>query len=656
MKKRVLEIMVVDNDVERCERYIQELKTHLPGYKITVCHLAMEALAVLKTRAASFAVVLVDHRLPDMEGVLLCKEIVGLDYILPLIIVVDEGMEYLIAGALNAGADDYLIKDRKGNYLQLVSAVLKKAIINLGHRVARCRAESAREESEEKFRKVFMLSPDTVFISSLKDGRIIEVNENVLKDFGYHRTEVIGRTTVEIGIIRAQDRVILKKMIKEKGFYNNIEFTLFTRNREMRHCLLSGHLINIGGEECIIQTVNDITARQRMEEELLKSKNLETIGILAGGIAFDFNHLLTSIMGNLSIAKMSLDDVEKIYRALSRAEEIAIEAADLAGKLLTFSKGGEPVNTENSLTSLLYNIMNTEIKAPHVQIEYIKENDVWSVKGDESQLKNLFLNVLTNAVEAIPAGRHGRVTVRAENVFISWDNRLALEEGNYVKLIVEDNGVGIAEENLDRIFAPYYTTKNFVTRQGVGLGLSICQSIVKKHNGHISAQSRLGKGSSFTIYLPAYAVGDPVHPDNDHSFLTGTGRILVMDDEQYIGDITDKMLKQMGYQVDIAREGDAALALYKNALGTNLRYDAVILNLTNKVGMGGEDALARLLEIDPKVKAIVSSGYLEDAKTLKWIKAGFCEALKKPYSITRLCEVLNKVISGSYAAPQGAKK
>jgi PAS domain S-box-containing protein len=501
--------------------------------------------------------------------------------------------------------------------------------------------------SEEIFRKAFMNNPGIIFICTVSDGLIIEVNDNVSIILGFEATEVRGRSLVELGVISIRDRRHLEEAIHREGYFNDIQMTMVTKSGDPRTCLVSGRQVRIGTENCLVHVVYDITARQRMEEELLRSRNLETIGILAGGIAGDFNGLLTSILGNISIAKLSLHDVEKIYRALSRAEEIAIEATALASKLLTFSDGGLPVNKENSIKNIIFDIIQNELRAPDLNIDFQKELGLWSVWGDDAQLKNLFHNVILNAVEAIPEGRNGNIIIHTENHLLNGRNVWGLDEGKYVEIRIEDNGIGIPPENREKVFAPYFTTKDNVTRKGVGLGLTICQSIVKRHNGHMEIRSVLGKGTVVTIFLQVFSKETAAQKINDYSYLKGTGYILVMDDEQYVGDITQKMLTQMGYRVDLVKEGITAVEFYKNELKSDDPYDVVILNLSNKVGLGGEDTLVKLKRIDPKVKAIASSGYLKDSDFEGLIKKGFCDAMKKPYSITSLSETLNTVINQS---------
>jgi signal transduction histidine kinase len=251
------------------------------------------------------------------------------------------------------------------------------------------------------------------------------------------------------------------------------------------------------------------TQQKKKQEELLKSKNLESIGILAGGIARDFNNYLTSIMGNISIAKMSLHNTRKIHRSLNRAEETSIKAADLAAKLLTFSEGGEPINKKNSITAIIRNTIEYHFKDTPVTFHNRREQKTWPVCGDETQLQQIIYNILLNAVQAIPD--EGEIIIETENVSLAQPNEFSLTAGNYVKISVKDSGVGIPAKNLDKIFDPFFSTKDTITHEGVGMGLSISQSIIKKHHGTLVVDSTEGSGTTVTIVIPAYSE-EPCQP------------------------------------------------------------------------------------------------------------------------------------------------
>ena len=273
--------------------------------------------------------------------------------------------------------------------------------------------------------------------------------------------------------------------------------------------------VTLNFQNCIVRKHAESALREiqekflKKQEELLKSKNMESIGILAGGIARDFNNYLTSIMGNIAIAKLSLDNTRKIHRALNRAEETSIKAADLAAKLLTFSEGGEPITRKNSITDIIRNTLDYHFKNTPVTFQYNSEKKTWPVCGDESQLTQVIYNILLNAVQAIPG--EGEVIIETENVSLAQPNEFSLTPGNYVKISVKDNGVGIPAKNLDKIFDPFFSTKEAITHEGVGMGLSISQSIIKKHKGTITVDSTEGKGTTVTIVIPAYSE-EPCQP------------------------------------------------------------------------------------------------------------------------------------------------
>ncbi|MGE5343814.1 MAG: ATP-binding protein [Candidatus Omnitrophota bacterium] len=234
----------------------------------------------------------------------------------------------------------------------------------------------------------------------------------------------------------------------------------------------------------------------------LKNRNLESIGILAGGIARDFNNYLTSIMGNISIAKLSMHDAEKINRALNRAEDISIKAADLAGKLLTFSEGGHPIYTSVSVPSLIKEVIRADFSKTAIKFDFQKKNNIWPMLGDETQLHQLISSIIHNSAESMPNG--GTVTIETQNVTLPSDNRLELEEGNYILISIHDSGTGIPRENMEKIFDPFFSTKDPLKENGIGLGLSICLSIIKKHRGHIAIDSAVGKGTTVSLHIPAF--------------------------------------------------------------------------------------------------------------------------------------------------------
>jgi two-component system cell cycle sensor histidine kinase/response regulator CckA len=496
-------MLLVSGEEYLRQNFERALEKEPEDYELTVCTRPDDVFRKLEKEDFAFDIIVIDSQLPGISGLDLCKKLQPTEVLLPRILLLEKGMEASVIEALKCGVHDYIIKNEGEEYLRRLKTTLTKVLLNFENCIVRRELAAALKETEEKFQKAFMLSPNPMVISNLDNRCIIEINENGVKQFGYSRDEIIGKTSIQLGIIKPEDRETIEKLLRETGSFSNLEMKLYTRSGEELICLISAQLITIGRETCIIQSISDITRQKRMQKELLKSKNLESIGVLAGGIARDFNDYLTSIMGNISMAKLSLHDAGKIHKALNRAEEISIQAADLASKMITFSDGGAPIYRKSSISSIIRDIIEFSFRQMDTDVicKYRKDTDVWPVYGDETQLRQLIYSILLNAIEAMPNG--GEALIQTGNITISPGNELALKEGDYVKITIKDSGVGIPEKNLDKIVDPFFSTKDTISRNGVGLGLTICQSIVSKHNGHLDVSSTVGQGTTVNIYLPA---------------------------------------------------------------------------------------------------------------------------------------------------------
>lgn len=385
-----------------------------------------------------------------------------------------------------------------------------------------------------------------------------------------------------------------------------------------------------------------IIEKQQMEVELLKARKLESVGILAGGIAHDFNNLLTAIMGNISLAKMHLSPGDRIYDMLDKAEHASMRAGDLTNQLITFSKGGTPFKKTVLIGELIKSVAHFSLSDSDVSSRFDIPADLLPVEIDESQIRQVIHNMIVNAEEAMPNG--GTIHISAENIVIAGGEGLPLEEGKHLKISIKDQGIGIHEDNLHRIFDPYFTTKEMGSCKGMGLGLSICYSIVKNHRGHILVESQVGAGTAFHIYLPVSQNMPEAHREAPEKPLVGRGLVLMMDDEQSVRDVAGEMLRRIGYRVEFAKEGKEAIVLYSNALKSGQAFDAVILDLTVHEGMGGKETIINLLEIDPSVRAIVSSGHSSDPVVSEFRQYGFKGVVSKPYKIRDLSDMLSKVM------------
>jgi PAS domain S-box-containing protein len=394
----------------------------------------------------------------------------------------------------------------------------------------------------------------------------------------------------------------------------------------------------------VVLIIRDITEKQKLERELFKSKKLESIGILAGGIAHDFNNILTGITSNLFKAKMSLPKDSIPYNSILSAEKAAFRASRLTNQLLTFSRGGEPIKESQSIREIIEDAVGFSLHGSNVDCNLELPDDLWHLEIDRGQIDQVINNLILNADQAMPDG--GTITVKGDNIIVSEDVSegtnayLPLAPGDYVRISVKDNGAGIHPEDIDKIYDPYFTTKE----DGSGLGLTICYSILKKHNGLIFVKSRLGVGTTFLIYLPASKkeVGKQAVENNEA--IEGSGKILVMDDEDVVRIAAGQVLKSIGYDVEFAKNGQEVIDLYTEAMNAGEPFDVIIMDLTVPGGMGGRESIEKLLKIDPDVKAIVSSGYSNDPVMAEFGKYGFKGVVAKPYKIDELHNILQQVM------------
>jgi len=395
----------------------------------------------------------------------------------------------------------------------------------------------------------------------------------------------------------------------------------------------SGGLIVIG---------RDITEHLKMEKELQKIDKLKSVGVLAAGIAHDFNNLLTAILGNIQLAKMySSDDYPKsAIERLTEAEKASMQAKDLTQRLLTFSKGGEPVKQTAQISEIIKATVQLALSGSNVGYEFSIHEELWLAEVDTGQISQVIQNLVANANQAMPTG--GVIKIKAENYVSSNEDNIPIKDGKYIKISFSDEGAGIAEKFLSKIFDPYFTTKSKDFNKGTGLGLSICHSIIEKHGGYITVESKLGVGTTFYVYLPACQkeVEEKVEVEERNVF--GRGKVLLMDDEEMVRKVAGEILRHLGYDVEFAKNGSSAIKLYKQALQSK-PFDAVILDLTIPGGIGGKETLEQLQEIDPKVKAIVSSGYSTDSIISNYKQYGFSGAIVKPYNIKELSDILRKI-------------
>jgi PAS domain S-box-containing protein len=505
-------------------------------------------------------------------------------------------------------------------------------------------AEKALRISEEKFSRAFHASPAWMTISTLREGRYLDINETFLRETGFRRDEVIGQTSIGLGTwADAAERAAVFAKIEKGDIIRNIEVKRRTRDGRMLSVLWSADVVEIGGQQCIISATLDVTDLKRLEDESLKAQKLESLSVLAGGIAHDFNNLLAGILGNVSFAKLLILDNHQALKRLNECENASLRARDLTSQLLTFARGGEPVRKLVSLPPLITDSANFALRGSNVLCRFDFSEDIRSIEADEGQLNQVINNLVINAHQAMPEG--GEIVISARNVDVTPAQGLPLGEGRYVMIEVRDSGNGIAPGVLPRIFDPYFTTKS----GGSGLGLASAYSIVKRHHGFIMAESSPGQGAVFRFYLPASessgaAPEIPVAADKTTRF---EGRVLVMDDEEIIRSVAAEILAHLGFEVVTCSDGGEAVRIFRDAMDEGRPYDVVIMDLTVPGGQGGKETIRQLCALEAGVRAIVSSGYSNDPVMANYVEYGFSGAVSKPFRVEEMAAVIARVLRPS---------
>jgi two-component system, cell cycle sensor histidine kinase and response regulator CckA len=399
--------------------------------------------------------------------------------------------------------------------------------------------------------------------------------------------------------------------------------------------------VEVVGAKCwrLVGVCTNISDRVHMEEEMRKNQNLESLGVLAGGIAHDFNNALTGVIGSLTLLEMLVARDSDAYQIAKDGKRAADRTRDMTHQLLTFAKGGTPVKEVASIEALIRETTTLSLHGSNTKPEYHLAEDLHSVNLDQGQIGQVIQNLILNADQAMPGG--GTLKVLAENVEIFTQDSRPIAAGEYVKVSVVDQGFGMSKEVMAKIFDPYFSTKT----AGHGLGLSITHSIIQKHGGHIAVHSEQNVGTTFEFYLPALQEIAPTTTEQSQELARGTGRILLMDDDEMTQIAVKAMLEALGYEVEVVYDGAAALQAYQAARETTRPFDGVIMDLTIPGGMGGQEAVGKLHEMDPKARVIVSSGYANDPILTQFSEYGFAGKVRKPVNIQELAETVKRVLA-----------
>lgn len=511
------------------------------------------------------------------------------------------------------------------------------------------RMESALMEEKERLRVTLRSIGDGVIVTD-DVGRVVLMNDVAETLTGWKQEEAMSQPLEKVfniinEVTGARCENPAEKVLREGRIVGLANHTILIAKDGTRRVLGdSGAPIrdDKGKTLGVVLVFRDETGIRQMETEMAKMQRLESIGVLAGGIAHDFNNYLTAIEGNIALAKMKLGPGNKaVVDRLSDAEKASVMARSLTKQLLVFSKGGEPVKKMSDIGMLLADSLRITLAGSNVNHSLDIDPDLCPVEVDEGQIGQVFNNIILNAKDAMPGG--GTIKVSAKNVNLKPDEVRSCSAGDYISISITDHGSGIPASDIEKVFDPYFSTKT----GGRGLGLAIVHSIMARHDGAVQISSEVGRGTTVTLYLPVpYEYAKPTE-ERVEAMRQGHGRVLWMDDEDMIREVGSELLEYLGYQVKVARDGEEALEMYLSSKNSNEPFDIVILDLTVPGGMGGEEAMRRLLEMDPGVKAMVCSGYSNDPVMARYYDYGFRGVLPKPFNIEDLSAKLLSIIGSS---------
>lgn len=629
MKSNLIRVLLIDDDEDD---YILT-RDWFKEFQVASCTLEwVNNYQAGRNAIASgqYDVYLVDYRLGDGNGLELLREALDNGCTAPIIFLTGQGDREIDIEAMKAGAADYLEKS------QLAAPLLERSI----------RYALERKQNEQKIREQAALldvATDAIFVQDL-DGKILFWNKAAEHLYKWKKEEAIGKKASELWQEKDLSKLqaALSILMKNRAWEGELQQITKTGQEitvESRWTLVKDF---DNTTQCFLVVNTDITQKKLLESQFLRAQRLESIGTLASGIAHDLNNVLAPILMTAQLLESQLDD-ERSKRLLPILISNAKRGANLVKQVLSFTRGMEGDRTLLQLKHIVREIQQVirETFPKSIDVSTSIPPSLWTIYGDATQLHQVLMNLCVNARDAMPNG--GTLTICAENFLVDENYarmHLDAQVGAYVAITVADTGVGIAPEIIDRIFEPFYTTKEF--GKGTGLGLSTVLGIVKSHGGFVSVYSEIGKGSQFKVFLPAQQTPESLE-EPEKELPTGNGElILVVDDEDSIRDITKTSLETHNYKAITASDGIEAIALYAE------HRDEISVVLTDMLmpSMDGLTTIRTLKKINPNVKIIAVSGLASTEKVNAAADIGVKAFLSKPYTAKQLLQTIGVVKSG----------
>ncbi len=673
-------LLVEDNEHDRVA-FCRAFQKSEASCEITECVQAEEALERLHADASSFDLAVVDHGLPGMSGLDLCKEVLKEEIPLPLVILTRKGSEQLAVDALKAGVDDYVTKDAGQGYLHLLPVVLSEVLRKHGDRLARKgaeealqrahdeleqrveertaklartteqlklelterkRAEEALRESEHRFKCLSENAPDIIFTLGL-DGTFTYLNPAFEKTLGYERKEGLGRPFWGFAMeVDARNYANLFKRVRDGNeTIRDMAIILLHKDGAARLLNMSGapNIDAAGKVTGMVGLLKDITQHRKLEAQYHQAQKMESIGTLSAGIAHDFNNLLMGIQGKSSLMLLDIDPTHPHYKELKSIQKQVQSGIKLTRQLLGYARRDRYEVKPIHLNELVEETSETfgRIKKEITIYRELAE-DLYTIEADVGQIEQVLLNLYVNAADAMPGG--GDLILKTMNTSHEHMTGKVYDPkpGNYVLLMVTDTGTGMDKETMECIFDPFFTTKEM--GRGTGLGLASAYGIIKGHGGYIDVESTKGYRTTFRIYLPVPENKDYEAVKSAEQFIKGTGTVLLVDDEDVILEVGQELLETMGYRVLIARNGKEAIDIYRKNWND---IDIVLLDVVMP-HMGGAKAYEWMKEINPNVKVILSSGYSMEGQATEILNRGCDSFIQKPFTMRELSKRIKEVL------------